>query len=40
MYPNRQRAEQILNEAKILNDGPWIEHSKNVAKVASIIAIL
>lgn len=38
MYPNRQKAEQILNEAKILNDGPWIEHSKNVAKVASIIA--
>ena len=38
MYPNRQKAKQILNEAKILNDGPWIEHSKNVAKVASIIA--
>lgn len=31
-------AEEILEEAKNLNPGTWIEHSKNVALAAKIIA--
>lgn len=38
MYPTKEKAMQILHEGKILNNGPWIEHSIYVAKIASIIA--
>ncbi|HBA03684.1 MAG TPA: metal-dependent phosphohydrolase, partial [Clostridium sp.] len=26
--PNRKIAEKILEEASILNPGPWVEHSR------------
>jgi len=35
---NRKKAEELLLEAKQLNNGPWIEHSKNVALLAEKIA--
>ena len=35
---NRKEAEELLLEAKQLNNGPWIEHSKNVAFLAEKIA--
>ena len=35
---NRKEAEELLLEAKQLNNGPWIEHSKNVALLAEKIA--
>ena len=34
----REEAEQILAEAKCLNDGGWIQHSYNVANLAEKIA--
>ena len=34
----REEAEQILAEAKCLNDGGWIQHSYNVAYLAEKIA--
>lgn len=33
-----QEAEEILEEAKRLNPGAWVEHSKNVAIAARLIA--
>lgn len=36
----RAEAEQILDEAKCLNDGGWINHSYNVAYLAEKIAAL
>lgn len=36
---DRLYAEQLLNEAAILNPGTWVQHSKNVAKAAEYIAI-
>lgn len=35
---DRKRAEEILLEAKKMNDGPWISHSRNVAILAEKIA--
>ena len=34
----REQAEQILLEAKAMNDGPWIVHSRSVARLAEKIA--
>lgn len=36
--PNRKIAEGILEEASILNPGPWVEHSRYVAEAAALIA--
>lgn len=33
-----EKAEELLMEAKRMNDGPWLEHSKNVADLARRIA--
>lgn len=33
-----QEAEEILKEGAILNPGLWVEHSRNVAKAAKLIA--
>lgn len=35
---NRTKAEGLINEARQLNDGPWINHSYNVACLAERIA--
>ena len=35
---DRSIAEELLEEAKGVNDGAWIEHSKNVARLAEKIA--
>ena len=37
-YPQRSEALEILSEAEKLNPGPWVEHSKNVARCAEAIA--
>ena len=37
-YPDRETAEKELTLAGGLNPGPWINHSRNVAKACSIIA--
>ena len=37
-YPQRSEALEILSEAEKLNPGPWVEHSKNVARCAETIA--
>ena len=34
----REQAEQLLSEAKKMNDGAWISHSRNVARLAEKIA--
>ncbi len=36
--PNRRMAEEILDEASILNPGLWVEHSRYVAEAAALIA--
>lgn len=36
--PSRKMAEEILDEASILNPGPWVEHSRYVAEAAASIA--
>ncbi|GAA0772434.1 HD domain-containing protein [Clostridium subterminale] len=36
--PSRKMAEKILDEASILNPGPWVEHSRYVAEAAALIA--
>ncbi len=36
--PSRKIAEEILDEASILNPGPWVEHSRYVAEAAASIA--
>lgn len=38
MYPDKNMAHEILEEASKLNPGKWVEHSKNVAKVTSKLA--
>lgn len=35
---NKMSAELLMNEAKNINDGPWIQHSYNVAVLAEKIA--
>lgn len=40
MLPTRKEAELELQLANELNPGPWINHSKNVAKAAETIAQL
>lgn len=35
---DRQTAENLIAEAKLLNDGMWINHSYNVARLAEKIA--
>lgn len=37
--PHRNQAEQWLQEAGLLNPGPWIAHSRHVAEAARNIAI-
>ena len=37
-YPCRIEAEKLLSEAEALNPGPWVKHSKYVAKCAESIA--
>ena len=36
--PTIEIANEFLEEGKRLNPGPWIDHSKNVARAAEIIA--
>lgn len=36
---NRQYAEKLITDAKEMNDGSWIEHSYNVARLAEKIAV-
>jgi hypothetical protein len=36
--PSRNIAEEILLEAQQRNPGPWVQHSKNVAQAAKLIA--
>lgn len=38
MYPSRRKAMELLHEAHVLEEGPWAQHSLNVAQVAEIIA--
>ncbi len=38
MYPDKNEAHDILEEASKLNPGKWVTHSENVANVASILA--
>ena len=35
---DRITAEKLLEEARLLNDGPWVAHSYNVARLAEKIA--
>ena len=37
-YPTCEEAEQLLAEAEPLNPGPWVAHSRNVARCAEAIA--
>lgn len=37
-YPTRDEAERLLAEAGSLNPGPWVAHSRNVARCAETIA--
>lgn len=36
--PNRQQAENYLNEGRLFNPGPWVAHSIHTAEAASKIA--
>ena len=38
MYPKKEIALSELEIAGNMNPGPWTDHSKNVAKAASLIA--
>lgn len=38
VVPGISRAENLLEEAAALNPGPWVAHSRNVAKAAKAIA--
>lgn len=38
-FPGKAEAERLLAEAETLNSGPWIAHSRNVAKCAEVIAV-
>ncbi|MCB6203906.1 HD domain-containing protein [Extibacter muris] len=38
MYPKKELALSELEAAEDMNPGPWTDHSKNVAKAASLIA--
>ncbi|HET7628557.1 MAG TPA: hypothetical protein VFK44_09240 [Bacillales bacterium] len=35
---HRSTAEELLEEASVLNPGPWVDHSLNVARAARNIA--
>lgn len=35
---NRETAEELMKEARRMNDGVWVEHSYNVARLAEKIA--
>ena len=37
-YPSRAEAERLLIEAGTFNPGPWVAHSRNVARCAETIA--
>jgi putative nucleotidyltransferase with HDIG domain len=39
IIPSIEQAELILEEAEKINPGPWISHSRYVAKAANIIAL-
>ncbi len=36
--PNKMEAHNMLKEAEALNPGPWVAHSKNVARAAALLA--
>ena len=36
--PSRKEAESLLAEAALMNPGPWVSHSRNVALAARLIA--
>ena len=36
--PSKIEADLLLEEAEDLNPGPWVPHSRNVARAAQIIA--
>jgi hypothetical protein len=38
MYPDRDKAEEILREAESCNPGPWGNHSRTAAHCAEKIA--
>lgn len=38
MYPTRNEANRLLEEAEIMNPGPWGNHSRTVAHCAECIA--
>lgn len=38
MYPSRNEAEKLLQEAEALNPGPWGNHSRVAAHCAEKIA--
>ena len=38
MYPDRDKAEEILREAEGCNPGPWGNHSRTAAHCAEKIA--
>jgi len=37
-YLDRDEAERLVREAAVMNRGPWVEHSRNVARAAELIA--
>ena len=37
MYPNRDKAKEILKEAEGCNPGPWGDHSRTAAHCAEMI---
>ena len=39
MYPNRNEAEKLLQEAEALNPGPWGNHCRVAAHCAEKIAM-
>ncbi len=36
--PSLEEAERFLSEAELVNPGPWVQHSRNVAMAAKLIA--
>ena len=39
MYPTREEAEKLINEAEGCNPGPWGDHSRTAAHCAEAIAL-
>jgi len=37
--PSLEQAQELLAEAEMLNPGPWVAHSINVARAAELIAV-